>query len=392
MNEGIDDIFEDIESEYDEEGVSFQEYDITSSPNDFNMKTIVDFIESGVFEIPTFQRHYVWDIGRASKLIESIILGLPVPQIFLYEKARNKYLVIDGQQRLMSIYYFFKMRFPRVEKRDELRGIFYKEGKIPQFVLADDTYFVDFRLHLPLRLPKEKNSLNKLTFETLDDLDLQKTFLLRTIRCVMVKQNLPRDDGDSSVFEIFHRLNSGGVNLSPQEIRVSFYHSDFMTMILKFNSDERWRTLLTKKEPDLRMRDIEVLLRGFAMLIKGEKYTASMVRFMNEFARDMQSASSERIVLLERILANFFDQCQNLPEGVFGTGTKKLNISVYEAVFATMCKEGYINKSGMVPSIDQDKISKLKKDPEFVTATSSSSTSRENVNRRLRRAKEILLA
>ena len=105
------------EVEIEEEGISFQEYDITSSPNDFNVRTIVDYIDSGIFKIPVFQRNYVWTINRASKFIESIIRGLPIPQIFLYEKARNKYLVIDGQQRLMSIYFFLKMRFPDMEKR-----------------------------------------------------------------------------------------------------------------------------------------------------------------------------------------------------------------------------------------------------------------------------------
>lgn len=83
-----------------------KEYDITASSNDFNMSTMFSFIESGAVKIPGFQRNYVWDIKRVSKLIESIIIGLPIPQIFLYEEARNKFLVIDGQQRFMSIYYF----------------------------------------------------------------------------------------------------------------------------------------------------------------------------------------------------------------------------------------------------------------------------------------------
>lgn len=78
----------------EEEHYSVKSYAITSSPNDFNVKTIVDFIEKGVFRIPMFQRNYVWDIGRASRLIESIILGLPIPQIFLYEQAPNRYIVI----------------------------------------------------------------------------------------------------------------------------------------------------------------------------------------------------------------------------------------------------------------------------------------------------------
>src|SRR5438552_6015150 len=116
-----DDWYEQEALGEEEEDYSVKEYDITSAPNDFNIKTIFDFIESGAVKIPGFQRNYVWDVKRASKLIESIIIGLPIPQVFLYEEGRNSFLVIDGQQRLMSIYYFIKMRFPRKEKRSELR-------------------------------------------------------------------------------------------------------------------------------------------------------------------------------------------------------------------------------------------------------------------------------
>src|SRR4030095_4554142 len=121
--------FEDY-SEDEESDLEIDEYDLTSTPNDFNVATIFNFIESGSVKIPGFQRNYVWDIGRASKLIESLMLGLPVPQLFLYEESRNTFLVIDGQQRLMSIYYFMKQRFPRTEKRVELRSVFDKHGKI----------------------------------------------------------------------------------------------------------------------------------------------------------------------------------------------------------------------------------------------------------------------
>src|SRR5262249_38549581 len=65
-----------------------REYDITASPNDFNILTLYSFIESGAVKIPGFQRNFVWDLKRASKLIESVIIGLPVPQIFLYEEIR----------------------------------------------------------------------------------------------------------------------------------------------------------------------------------------------------------------------------------------------------------------------------------------------------------------
>jgi Protein of unknown function DUF262 len=134
----FDDYAEDIDD------IQIEEYDITAAPNDFNVLTIYNFLESGSVRVPGFQRNYVWDLGRASKLIESLILGLPVPQVFLYEVERNKFLVIDGQQRLMSIYYFIKQRFPKKEKRAELRAIFDEHGKLSDAVVHDDTYFETF--------------------------------------------------------------------------------------------------------------------------------------------------------------------------------------------------------------------------------------------------------
>ena len=69
----------------DEDELQIDEYDITATPNDFNVSTLFNFIESGAVRIPGFQRNFVWDQVRASKLIESLILGIPVPQLFLYE-------------------------------------------------------------------------------------------------------------------------------------------------------------------------------------------------------------------------------------------------------------------------------------------------------------------
>ncbi len=105
----------------EERGSVVTEYDITSTPNDFNISTIFSLIDNGVIKMPPFQRNYVWDEKRASKLIESIIIGLPVPQVFLYEQGKNSFYVIDGQQRLLSIYFFMKQRFPTKEGRAILR-------------------------------------------------------------------------------------------------------------------------------------------------------------------------------------------------------------------------------------------------------------------------------
>ncbi len=343
---------------------------------------------AGFLEYPFFKEIYVWDHSRASKLIESIILGLPIPQIFLYEQARNRYLVIDGQQRLMSLYYFLKMRFPLSDKRNDLRVIFDREGSIPPDVFSDHGYFSKFNLKLPSKLPQEKNKLHGLNYDTLGD--LQTTLDLRTIRCVFVKQNFPRD-GDSSIFEIFNRLNTGGMNLTAQEIRISLYDSEFMKMVARSNTDERWRKLIGQQEPDLRRRDVEILLRGFAMLTRGAAYAPSMTRFLNQFAKDMQDESKEEVALLEKTLFSFLDLCAGFPAGIFGTATRKLNISVFESVFSAACKSGYEDKTGCVHSICSDKIEDLKKDSAFLDAVSTKSTNTDKVQTRLRRAKVLLM-
>ena len=220
------------ENDVDEDNsYSFKEYEVSSTPNDFNTKTIIDFIESGLFKIPGFQRNYIWDIKRASKLIESLIIGLPIPQVFLYEEGKNNYLVIDGQQRLLTIYFFYKKRFPKSEKRSEIRQIFNENNRIPDEYLHNDDYFSDFKLKLNDATIRD-NKLDGLNYLTLGE--FKTNFELRTIRNIMIKQNVPTDD-DSAMFEIFNRLNSGGVILKPQEIRTSLFHSNFYDQLYRLN-------------------------------------------------------------------------------------------------------------------------------------------------------------
>jgi len=373
------------QEELTEENSFFTEYDITSSPNDFNVSTIVNQIEKGTFIIPGFQRNYVWDLGMASRLIESLILGLPIPQIFLYEQGRNKYLVIDGQQRLMSIYYFVNQRFPRMEKRNELRRLFDEKGNIPKNVLTDDEFFTEFKLKLVSKLTEERsNKLNDLCYGGLGD--WQSTLDLKTIRCILVKQNLPKAD-DSSIFEIFSRLNSGGMMLKPQEIRASLYHSDFMKMIARLNSDDRWRKLLNEKEPDLHLIDMEMLLRGFALLKERENYRPSLTRFLNSFAKIMKDAEQNELELMENIFREFLCNCvnQKYDSGIFSR--KGL---LFETVFYVACIDGYKAKNTDVLQISSDRIKTLEDDEKFKRVSKIQTTTLKNVKERLERACEIL--
>jgi hypothetical protein len=363
-----------------------KEYDITASPNDFNILTLHSFIESGAVKIPGFQRNFVWDLKRASKLIESVIIGLPVPQVFLYEEGRNKFLVIDGQQRLMSLYYFVKGRFPRKDKRVELREIFDEQSKIPDSILEDNTFFSKFKLQLPHQPPGQPNKLNGLTYETLEE--YKTTFDLRTIRNVIIKQNRPEGD-DSSIFEIFNRLNSGGINLTSQEIRISLYHSDFYEMLQKLNLNSGWRDLLGLPQPDLHMKDLEIVLRGFAMFMEGQNYRPSMASFLNRFSSQCRTISDGRLAELKDIFERFVDSCSGLPARAFyGKLSGKFNVLLFEAVFAAQAAALH---QGIGRPLEASRLESLKEDREFVGAMQQSTTDKANVSLRLRRARELVI-
>lgn len=372
----------------DDEELQVVEYDITASPNDFNVSTLFHFIESGAVIIPGFQRHYVWDAKRASKLIESLVLGLPVPQIFLYEEARNRFLVIDGQQRLMSIYYFMKQRFPRKEARPELRKVFDEHGRIPDEVLHDDRLFSNFRLQLPAKLPGVPNKFARLSYATLGDYKVQ--FDLRPIRNVIVKQNAPAGD-DSSIYEIFSRLNSGGVNLTPQEIRLSLYHSPFYKTLMEVNTDAEWRRMLNNAEPDLHMKDVEILLRMCAMLLDSKKYAPSMTRFLNQFSKKCQSHDANQNAYIESLLRSFLSSTQALPSDAFvNKKNRRLNIALIEAVFVAACQRPLDERRTAAGSLDGGAIVALSNDSAFIQAAGRGTTQTANVKQRLERGRAII--
>lgn len=369
------------------EDFQVEEYELTSSPNDFNITTIFNFIDSGAVKIPGFQRNYVWDIKRASKLIESIIIGLPVPQIFLYEEARNRFLVIDGQQRLMSVYYFVKQRFPRVEKRPELRRIFDERGTIPDEILHDDKYFVKFSLALPSMIPDRPNKFNGLNYATLEE--HKTSFDLRTIRNVIVKQSVPRDD-DSSIYEMFNRLNTGGINLGAQEIRTSLYHSAFYDMLYRINTLPGWRRLLGIGEPDLHMRDIEILLRSFAMLLDGPSYNPSMTKFLNKFSKSAKAMKPEKIMFLEQLFTAFANACDGLTRTSFIGKSGKFSLPVFEAVFVAVCEGPLSAHVPEVARLSPDAVGRLREDEDFLAVSQQATTNKANVRARLQRARELL--
>jgi uncharacterized protein with ParB-like and HNH nuclease domain len=125
VNENIE--IETIESEEDDYISSPPDYEISTYPADFTLEGLYTKWKAGDIVIPKFQRQFVWKQAQASKLIESFLVGLPVPAVFFYtEKKSQKYLVIDGQQRLKSVFYFFEGFFG--EENNQRRRIFRLKG------------------------------------------------------------------------------------------------------------------------------------------------------------------------------------------------------------------------------------------------------------------------
>jgi len=380
--DGEEDIF------LEESDFQIEEYDLTSSPNDFNVLTINSFIDSGSIKIPGFQRNYVWDIKRASKLIESLILGLPIPQIFLYEERRNQFLVIDGQQRLMTVYFFVKGRFPKKEKRTDIRRVFNASSTIPENILFDDTYFTNFRLSLTSKSENSPNPFNGLNYQTLGGYKMQVD--LRPIRCIVVKQNVPKDD-NSSVYEIFNRLNSGGINLTPQEIRASLYHSPFMDMLFKLNMNRTWRKFLRSNDPDLHMKDIELLLRSFALALNGDNYTSSLAKFLNKFANDAKKIRPDQLQYYEMFFLRLLDAISHFPDDTFiNKVTRRFNAFLFEGLIYAVAAHHFPQNTFQDKPVDLSLITSLASDSVFQQYSIRATTNKDSVTKRLERAKSII--
>jgi uncharacterized protein with ParB-like and HNH nuclease domain len=389
MNNGNNLEVEDYTSPDEEAQSQIEEYDITAQPNDFNIRTIFDYIDEGHIIIPGFQRNYVWDKKQASKLIESIILGLPVPQIYLFQKARNKFLVIDGHQRLLSIFYFKKQRFPRRDKRAEIRRLMFETpSNLHDEILSNDFYFSEFKLDL--NSPEfKKSTFNNLDYESLGE--YKEQFDMRPLRNIIVKQNQPKDD-DSSIYEIFNRLNTGGANLKPQEIRNSLYYEfEFYKMLSKINFLPEWRRLLKNKEPDTHMGDIEILLRCFSLLLYIDHYSRPLYAFLNKFSKFSKTFKIEDINYFENLFKSFLKACEHLPLDIFFKGGKgHFFLALFESVFITVCRKSFDKKEIVNGFIDVNKILDLSNDLKFKEASLEGTSDTNKISTRLERAKAIL--
>ncbi|MGL4999372.1 MAG: DUF262 domain-containing protein [Cetobacterium sp.] len=383
MNETYFEEDEDLQFRYDKKHL--KKSNIITVPSDYIVKTIFELLESDIIKIPNFQRNYIWEQKRASALIESIIYGLPIPQLFFQVKPDNKLFVIDGHQRLMSIYYFIKGRFPKDEKRAELRKIFDQKGSISEEFLNDNKYFRTFKLKLD-----DNEELNGLTYEKLEK--FKSNFDLKSIRGIGIIETNPKE---TMIFEIFNRLNTGGVRVKNQELRISIYNSDFFRRIIKLNIQEEWRDILNKSELDLHMSDSEIILRGFAIgenyeffLKKSnelkETYNNSMMNFLNIYSKSKMDEKKMNVNNKEKIFKKFVEVINH--EILSYGESKKFSKTIYETVFSKFYNQFKDKKSGITKMkicINQEELNKFKENEDIEKTITSSTTSFENISKRI---------
>ena len=335
----------------EEDGELYVEYDIATYPSDNTLSVLKNqWIEQDI-EIPDFQRGFVWTIKQSSLLIESFLRGLPVPPLFFFIDTDNKGLVVDGQQRLRSVLYFFEGFFGE-ESKSGRRRVFKLTGLNERSPYEGKTY-------------KELNDVDKRKLDT------------AVLRAVNIRQLSPTRD-KSSVYHIFERLNTGGTPLSPQEIRNTVYRGKIVTLLHEANDDSSWRELIGKPEPDKRDRDTEMVLRLLSLYVKRDKYESPMKRFLNDTMAENRNTQNSRA-------NSFFRQFSDVSSFIITDIGRDifrpkgpLNIAALDAIFVAIMHLGIKNLVN-----PKQKIERLLADPAFEDLYNARTADTDIVRKRL---------
>jgi hypothetical protein len=233
-------------------------FKISSWGADLSFRELIARYDDNELVKPELQRHYVWDRVEASRFIDSVLLGLPVPSIFLAKTTDEKLLIIDGYQRLMTV-------------RDFVKGVFSDDKSV--FALSNSK-----RVHERWRGK---------TFAQLDEEEKRK-IRNTTIHAIIFMQQHP-SPGDTSLYQIFERINTSGRSLLPQEIRNCVYQGPLNSLLIELNKLPLWRDLWGSEKRDSRMRDMELILRFFALsdefILESESapYNISLKKYLNDY-------------------------------------------------------------------------------------------------------------
>ena len=353
------DIIEEIPSELSDDYSDDSLFNISSWGADLSFRELISMYEEEELVKPELQRKYVWDRSEASRFIESILLGLPVPSIFLAQSGSQK-LIVDGYQRIMTVY-------------DYMRGIFTNDGKI-------------FRLSNSERINSRWR--NK-AFQELSK-DEQRKLRSTTIHAIVFEQKKPEND-DTSLYQIFERINTSGRSLTPQEIRNCVYQGSLNSLLFELNELPAWRILFGSTVADSRMRDLEYILRFFVIKSATIRNSAlnqiSLKKELNDYMGRYKDAPADEIqalradftrtinAVLESIGSNAF---RSYSSGKF---SKKFHPAIFDAISIAAYEHLVYNET--LPMVEQRAHVALLENPTFKGCTSVRTTDIENINQRI---------
>ncbi len=354
-------LFEDeieIEDEVEEDEATVT-YDIASYPSDYTLSGIAQMWKDGDILIPDYQREFVWSIRQSSLLIDSFLSGLPVPPVFLYIDEKNKNLVIDGQQRIMSVVFFLDGYF----------GHESTQGK---------------RLVFRLSGLGEKSPYHNKRFVDLDESN-QRKLKQAVLRAVNIRQLNPVGES-TSAYHVFERLNTGGTPLKPQEIRNCVFKGEFCKMLKNANKDNNWRKIIGKKHLDKHQKDVELILRVFSLVDAIDKYEKPMKEFLNVAMKAHQTGTTKKA-------KSFFDVFPFVTRSIVNSLGQKpfhlrgpINVSALDSIMCVL-----IEKYPKIESIDlKDSFLKIKEDKEFNEYTRTNTSDTLSVINRIKTVRKIL--
>ena len=316
---------------------------------DWTVETMVSQLVRGNIEMnPRFQRRDAWSVRRKSAFIESLILGLPVPQIVLAEKRgqRGKYIVLDGKQRLLSLLQFTgnaqgqhnAFRLSGMEARSDLSRKSYES----------------------LKDPACENDLN--------------AFHNYTVRTVVIR-NWPNYD---FLHLVFLRLNTGSVRLSPQELRQALFPGTFSdTVDDRAQASAPLQAILGRDTPDPRMRDVELLVRFLGFYFFMPTYMGRMKDFLDSTCDTLNSGWQEYAPQVEQAIQAFNAAAEALLQ-IFGAdgiarkaNSRLFNRAIFDALIFYAANATI--RARMLQEVDavREAYAAIAADPAFLNASES---------------------
>lgn len=347
-------------------------YNITSFGTDIMLSQIVSMYENGDIEKPDLQRNYVWTKAEASRFIDSILLGLPVPSIFLAKDKDNRLQIVDGLQRITTICDYF-------------RGVFSLDNSVFKLSNRENIYF------------RWRNK----AYSELSEAE-KRAIRTYSIHAIVFEQKKPSDN--SGMYQIFERINTGGRVLKPQEIRNSVYHGCFNNLLKELNKTSVWRSILGSETPDTRMSDIELILRFFAFIdLKNrdeyQQKQINLVKYLNAYMSDHVDIGLEETEKFKSLFLDIITYLNShLNIHAFRAGkiqkdgsvrwAKKVNPVIFDAV----CTATYLSSKIIeLPDKSLDlSYEQLVTNTEFIMATTQRTTNINNVKKRTEMAAKFL--